>query len=248
MKFIDSLKETKTRSFWLIFSLEIALLLLTSLGFMAWNAYLDNELSAVPFLDLNTQESLLDNQTLMMDSFITKLYVTSFILFIFLIFNYTFWKAFIWSKLNKTKLKHYWKFTGITILCLIVEIIILYALLMLTYNLALSTIANQNLAVGTTFVVLNLFVILPLMLYIINAAELVQYYFYNSKDYFKKALYTLKQIKKLYWPHVAMGLVLLVISIILSFFEIYQIFSIVLTGILLALYFTWTKFYLLKLK
>lgn len=246
MKLTESFKEMKHRKFWTVAGMQLLLLITTLLILLCWRWYVNAEAASTPEFDFNQPLQLLEQDSADLDAFKVTLVMSGFIASIFLVLNYALWKNIIWSRIAGKQFSHYFRFLLVMIVWFIILIPSLY--LYFTYNISMSAsvLATYNNTYIMLFGLVDIAIILPLLMYIVNIGELLQYNFFREEHFIKKTLNTIKNIKLMYPASFIMGFVLAVIMYITTSLDMATYAGMIAFTLLLALYAAWSKIYLVK--
>lgn len=251
--FLKSFRFSKL--FWIISALEYGLWAAAVLLFWIVGTVLD-KLSFPDLVDFTAPESVLASNAAALESALGTMFLVVTLLLVLLLFNFSFFRGMIWLRILKKKfsVKTFFKFSLLNLVWLII-----FGVVTLVYLLIAALLVRDALGfltmyfgiIGASLIMLPLYILVlsPLLFYIINSNHILHINFFTEKHFIRKAWETVLEFRKLILPSVFIGIVGMVLFFVYSFVPIFGsegYGSILLSLILVALFCSWYKLYLVK--
>ncbi|MEA3430226.1 MAG: hypothetical protein U9R08_03055 [Nanoarchaeota archaeon] len=255
--FKESFRNVKKRLFWVVAGMDYAFFAISALAIYIYSLAIANVGGLMPdSVDFLAPESVLASQSTAFQGAITTIVIYTIILCVFILFNFSFWRGMIWAKILKKKynFKKMLRFSLLNLPYLIIFLIIMGLYTLVVFLLLRSSMMYIVPGIGevaSSLVMLPVYILifLPIYTYLINVTNILHIKFFSTKHYIKETIKTIMDIKKLCVHLILMGIIMLIFLYIYSLpiFMAESYIGIMFTFILVVLYCTWLKLYIVKL-
>lgn len=254
-QFIQSFKNLKTRLFWIVAAMEYGFWATSLVAVYIFSLGLAKVGANMPYADL-ASFSAMDQQAVALQGAVVNIFIYGLLLVVFIWLNFSFWRGLIWSRILKKRLsfKKYLKFSIFNLPYLIIFFLAMGLWTYIVFLLMRGSMLFLVPAVGivaSNLIMLPVYLVifLPVYTYLINVTNVFHIKFFTVKRFVDETWRTIKEIRKLCLHLILMGFVLLIFVYIYSMpiFSSESYAGILLSFILIALYCTWLKLYVVKL-